>query len=153
MQKYKVIVEKHEDGYVAYPLGLKGAVVGQGSTYEEVLADVKSAIKFHIETFGDEAIADEPTVLEAFVAETGVQTVIKFPSDAPKRKVIRTLEMLGFVIVREKKHVSMLRINADGSKTPLTMPNHPTIKASTLRSICTQTGIARKDFIDTYKKA
>ncbi len=72
MQNFKVIVEKHEDGYIAYPLGLKGAVLGQGDSYEEALADVKSAIKFHIETFGDEAINDESTVLEAFVAETGV---------------------------------------------------------------------------------
>ena len=72
MQNYKVIVEKHEDGYIAYPLGLKGAVFGQGDSYEEALADVKSAIKFHIETFGDEAINDESTVLEAFIAETGV---------------------------------------------------------------------------------
>ena len=72
MQNFKVIVEKHEDGYIAYPLGLKGTVLGQGNTYEEALADVKSAIKFHIETFGDEAINDESTILEFFVAETGV---------------------------------------------------------------------------------
>ncbi len=72
MQNFKVIVEKHEDGYIAYPLGLKGAVLGQGDSYEEALADVKSAIKFHIETFGDKAINDESTILEAFVAEAGV---------------------------------------------------------------------------------
>ena len=72
MQNFKVIVEKHEDGYIAYPLGLKGAVLGQGNSYEEALADVKSAIKFHIETFGDEAINDESKILEAFVAEAGV---------------------------------------------------------------------------------
>ena len=72
MQNFKVIVEKHEDGYIAYPLGLKGAVLGQGDSYEEALSDVKSAIKFHIETFGDDAINDESTILEAFVAETGV---------------------------------------------------------------------------------
>ncbi len=52
MRQIKVIVEKHPDGYVAYPLGLKGVVVGEGNTCEEVIADVKSAIKFHIETFG-----------------------------------------------------------------------------------------------------
>lgn len=51
MKQYKIVVEKHSDGYVAYPLGFKGVVVGQGDTYEEALADVKSAIKFHIETF------------------------------------------------------------------------------------------------------
>jgi predicted RNase H-like HicB family nuclease len=52
MRQVKIIVEKHGDGYVAYPLGLKGVVVGEGSSYEEALADVKSAIRFHIETFG-----------------------------------------------------------------------------------------------------
>lgn len=72
MKKFKIIVEKHPDGYVAYPLGLKGVVVGQGDTYEEALADVKSAIRFHIETFGEEVMEVEPTIIEAFVAEAGV---------------------------------------------------------------------------------
>ena len=54
MRQVKIIVEKHSDGYVAYPLGLKGVVVGQGNTYEEALSNVKSAIRFHIETFGKE---------------------------------------------------------------------------------------------------
>jgi predicted RNase H-like HicB family nuclease len=48
----KIIVEKAEDGFVAYPVGLKGVVVGQGDTYEEALTDVRSAIQFHIDTFG-----------------------------------------------------------------------------------------------------
>ena len=73
MRQVKIIVEKHADGYVAYPLGVKGVVVGEGDTYEEALADVKSAIKFHVETFGDEVLSAEPAVLEAFVAETGVE--------------------------------------------------------------------------------
>lgn len=73
MQKqFKIIVEKHTDGYVAYPLGLKGVVVGEGDTYEEALADVKSAIRFHIESFGSDVTESEPPVLEAFVAEMGV---------------------------------------------------------------------------------
>ncbi len=59
MRQFKVIVEKHPDGYVAYPLGLKGVVVGEGDTYEEALADVKSAIQFHIDTFGREVFDDE----------------------------------------------------------------------------------------------
>ena len=52
MRQFKIVVEKNTDGYVAYPLGLNGIVVGQGDTYEEALADVKSAIQLHVETFG-----------------------------------------------------------------------------------------------------
>ena len=77
----------------------------------------------------------------------------KFPVDAPKQKVIKTFEILGFTLIREKEHISMERSNPDGSKTPLTMPNHPRIKASTLRTICTQAGISRDDFLNAYEKA
>lgn len=73
MRQFKIIVEKHSDGYVAYPLGLKGVVVGQGDSYDEVLADVKSAIRFHIKSFGEEVFEIDPPVIEAFVAETGVE--------------------------------------------------------------------------------
>jgi len=73
VKQLKIIVEKHPDGYVAYPLGLKGVVVGQGDTYEDALSDVKSAIRFHIETFGKDVLDIEPPILEAFVAETGVE--------------------------------------------------------------------------------
>ena len=52
MRDFKIIVEKHHDGYVAYPLGLNGVVVAQGDSYEEALAEVQSAIQFHIDTFG-----------------------------------------------------------------------------------------------------
>ncbi len=72
MKQIKVIVEKHEDGYVAYPLGLKGVVVGEGDTYEEALADVKSAVQFHVETFGPEVLDESPSALVVFVAETVV---------------------------------------------------------------------------------
>ena len=71
MRQVKVIVEKHPDGYVAYPLGLKGVVVGEGDTYDEAVADVRSAIAFHLETFGPEAIEAEQA-LEAFLVETQV---------------------------------------------------------------------------------
>ena len=73
MKPIKILVEKHPDGYVAYPLGVKGVVVGQGDTYEEALANVKSAIQFHVETFGSDALEIDPPLLEAFVAETGVE--------------------------------------------------------------------------------
>jgi hypothetical protein len=71
---FKIIVEKHADGYAAYPLGLKGAVVGEGDNYDEAMADVKSAIRFHIETFGADMLDVESPVLEAFVAEAEVAT-------------------------------------------------------------------------------
>ncbi len=68
----KIIVEKHPDTYVAYPIGLKGVVIGQGASYEEALNDVRSAIAFHIETFGEEALEQGPLPIEAFVAEATV---------------------------------------------------------------------------------
>ncbi len=72
MKQCKIIIEKHPDGYVAYPLGLKGVVVGQGDTYEEALSDIKSAIKFHIKTFGKSVLNVKPLILEAFVAEAKI---------------------------------------------------------------------------------
>jgi len=72
MQTIKIIVEKHTDGYVAYPLGFKGVIVGEGDSYEDALADVKSAIRFHLETFGPDAFDTESPILEAFVAEAGL---------------------------------------------------------------------------------
>ncbi len=68
----KLIVEQHSDGYVAYPLGMKGVVIGEGNTYEEAVADVTSAIAFHLETFGPDVFDDDERVLEAFITETEV---------------------------------------------------------------------------------
>jgi predicted RNase H-like HicB family nuclease len=71
-KQVKIILEKHADGYVAYPVGLNGVVVGEGDTYDEALADVTSAIRFHIETFGDEALDVATPVLEVFLDEAQV---------------------------------------------------------------------------------
>lgn len=69
IRSLKIVVEEHSDGYIAYPLDLKGVVVGEGDTCEEVLANVRSAIRFHIETFGRDVLETESPVLEAFVAD------------------------------------------------------------------------------------
>jgi predicted RNA binding protein YcfA (HicA-like mRNA interferase family) len=75
----------------------------------------------------------------------------KFPVDAPIREIVKALERLGFELVREGNHIAMVRENPDGSRTPLTMPNHRTIKRSTLRTILTQSGISREEFLQAYK--
>ena len=68
MKSLKIILEKHPDGYVAYPLGMKGVVVGQGDSYDEALRDVNSAIRAHVDAFGEDAF-DDSQVLEAFITE------------------------------------------------------------------------------------
>ena len=70
----------------------------------------------------------------------------------PLRKVIDALDRLGFRLVREGNHISMLRVNSDGTQTPLTNPNHPVIKKSTLRTILTQSGISRETFLSVYSE-
>ena len=74
----------------------------------------------------------------------------QFPTDAPVRKVMKASERLGFTVVREGNHIAMIKENPDGTRTHLTMPNHPTIKKSTLRTILTQTRISRDEFLEAY---
>ena len=74
----------------------------------------------------------------------------RFPVDAPIGEVVRALERLGFHLVREGNHIAMVRENPDGTRTPLTMPNHRTIKSSTLRTMLTQSGISREEFLKAY---
>jgi predicted RNase H-like HicB family nuclease len=72
MRDIKVVVERHPDTYIAYPIGLGGVVVGQGDTFEEALESAKSAIEFHIESFGDEVLQENDSVIEAFIAEARI---------------------------------------------------------------------------------
>jgi predicted RNA binding protein YcfA (HicA-like mRNA interferase family) len=77
----------------------------------------------------------------------------KFPGDAPKGQVLKALQELGFRLVREREHIAMVRENSDGTRTPLTLPNHPRIKSATLRTICTQARISRDDFLRAYSNS
>ena len=76
----------------------------------------------------------------------------KFPTDASLEKVIKTPERLEFHIVRTGNHVAMVRDNADGTRTPLSLPNHRRVKGSTLRTILTQAQIARDEFLAAYQE-
>ena len=71
MKQFKIIIEKHSDGYVAYPVGVRGAIAGQGDTYEEALSDVKSAIACYVKVFGEELLEYTSSV-EEFVVEAVV---------------------------------------------------------------------------------
>jgi predicted RNase H-like HicB family nuclease len=73
MHEIKIVVEQHTDGFIAYPLGIDGVVVGEGKSYEAALEDVKSAIRFHVETFGPEVLSPDPPVLDAFLAATSIE--------------------------------------------------------------------------------
>ena len=69
-RRFKIIIEKTSEGYVAYPIGLKGVIIGDGETFEEALDNVRSAIVFHVQTFGEEVLGDLATPEDIYIAET-----------------------------------------------------------------------------------
>ena len=77
----------------------------------------------------------------------------RFPVDIPRDKLLKAMAILGFGLVREGNHLALERENEDGSKTPMTLPNHRLIKGSTLRTILTQSGISREEFMTAYDLA
>ena len=77
----------------------------------------------------------------------------RFPVDAPQQRVLRAFARLGFVVVRQRGHISLVRERADGGRDTLTIPNHPRISSGTLRSACTQGNIPRDAFIQAYERS
>ena len=71
-KEFKIIVERHADGFVAYPVGLRSVIVGQGDTHQEALADVTSAIEVHADTFGETELEPDEPLLDVFVTDTRV---------------------------------------------------------------------------------
>ncbi len=77
----------------------------------------------------------------------------RFPADAPQAKVLRALGSLRFEIVRQREHIALARTNDDGTVTTMTIPNHATLKASTLQTACRHAGISRDEFLAAYSQS
>ena len=118
MAQPKVIIEKHPDGYAADPVGIRGGVADEGNACEEVLADVKSATRFHLETPRPEARDVDAPALEAFGVEAMTCPIDKCSVEAPPNRRRRVLPAgTGHRDVRDGSHVAWQRRTIDGPVT------------------------------------
>jgi predicted RNase H-like HicB family nuclease len=60
MRAIQILVEKHDDGFIAYPLDVHGGCVGQGDSHAKALADCQRVLKAHVATFGREVLQEDP---------------------------------------------------------------------------------------------
>ena len=71
MKSIRIIIEKYPDLYLAYPLDVKGIVIEEGKTKEEVLEKIKQAIIAHSNTFGKDHVLS----YDCDLLETQIETV------------------------------------------------------------------------------
>jgi predicted RNase H-like HicB family nuclease len=72
-REIRILVEEHADGFVAYPLGVEGSVVGQGDTAESAIEDARAALEAHVAAFGESVLSAEGSLLDAFVREGEIE--------------------------------------------------------------------------------
>jgi hypothetical protein len=70
MRQIRIVVEKHLNQFIAYPVGVKGGRSGVGTTYEEALERVRLPEKLYPESFAKGLVAMRPPVVEACVEGT-----------------------------------------------------------------------------------
>jgi len=148
---FKIIVEKYADGYAAYPLGLEGVVVGEADTYEEAMDDVKSAIRFHIEMFGNAVVEVESSVLEAFVTQVGVECTLAENGGKQRRSEMDlTLEEIrtkGLLALRKELGqagmIRFMQIYSNGSGD-YAKERHAWVDNTSMEEIIAQTSLGKK---------
>ncbi len=69
--RFAIVVEKDKDGYFAYCPELQGCYT-QGETFEEVIENIKDAIKLHVE---DRLSNNEPVITSEIVSLSSVEVI------------------------------------------------------------------------------
>ena len=70
--RISVVIEKDKDGYFAFSPDLQGCYT-QGDTFEEVIANIKDAVRLHIE---DRLENGEEIVLPETVSLTALEVAV-----------------------------------------------------------------------------